>query len=329
MNISTKERKSISAFLDKFKSNTFDESDIKLFLIEIREYLKEETFLRELSDFIAHGTRNQGLCFTAVLSRHMRMYSSRKRIKELMDSGFFEENKDKPESFFSRKFLDYIDFKKISKKDFKIYITDALEDLDEDFVEEQTTYKKEFIRMLISISYKQENGYHILKSNLKKESVRIMDELLLFIRGAITTKSVFTQKEIISDFIKISSKLNSEDLSKPQYRQSKDDLIVCIMAMLHDRRFKLDKNETANCYLHVENGNINFENLPNDQKKWTLNVNVKAANFGFPIITSDLKPENYIPNFDKLYGSALTMESVKEVYTKRNHQGKLELISNL
>lgn len=327
MNISTKERKSISTFLDKFKSNTFDENDIKLFLIEIREYLKEETFLRELSDFIAHGTRNQGLCFTAVLSRHMRMYSSRKRINELMDSGFFEENKDKPESFFSRKFLDYIDFKKISKKDFKIYVTDALEDLDEDFVEEQTTFKKEFIRMLISISYKQENGYHILKSNLKKESVRIMDELLLFIRGAITTKSVFTQKEIISDFIKISSKLNSEDLSKPQYRQSKDDLIVCIMAMLHDRKFKLDDDALAHCYLNVENSNMDATVLDKADKKWSLNVNVNAGNFMFPIVTSNIRPEDYIKNFTSQYSSSITMEPIHEVYTERTSNGKLYLIA--
>lgn len=329
MEISPKEKKSITAFLDKFKINTFEENDIKLFLIEVREYLNEETFLRELADFIAHGTRNQGMCFTAVLSRHMRMSSYKKRVNELMTKEFMEANKDKPESFFSRKFLDYIDFRKISNKDFKIYIIDALEDLDEEFLEEQTKFKKEYVRHLISVSYTKVNGFHVLKPNLTKEAVFIMDELLLFIRGAITTKSVFTQEEILTDFVKISSKFDNDEFSKPQYKQSKDDLIVCIMAMLHDRRFKLNNGETANCYLHVENGNVNFETIPNEQKKWTLNVNVSADNFGFPIITSDIKPKNYITNFNELYGSGLTMESVTEVYTKRNSNGKLELINNL
>lgn len=326
MDISAKEKKSIQQFLEKFRLNTFIENDIKLFLIEVREYLKEETFLRELADFIAHGTRNQGLCFTAVISRHKRMNSYKKRVNELMNSGFVEENKDKPESFFSRKFLDYIDFKKISNKDFKVYITDALEDIDEEFLYEQTRYKKTYIKNLISSSYKREKGFHVLKLNLTKKEVFIMDELLLFIRGAVTTKAVFTQDEIIKDFKVISSKFDKEILISPKWKQASNDLMVCIIAMLHDRRFKLDEDDVANCYLNVENDNPNFEDLRYENKEWKLNVNVSADNFGFPIITTNINPEHYINDFKNLYGSSLTMERIKEVYTMREETGKLLLV---
>jgi len=61
MNISIKTKTSINSHLDKIKNDTFQEVDIKLLLIDIREHIREETLLRELADFIAHPSRTRGI----------------------------------------------------------------------------------------------------------------------------------------------------------------------------------------------------------------------------------------------------------------------------
>ncbi len=325
MNIPEKERKSIANFFDKFKANTFLENDLKLFLIEVREYLNGETFLRELADFIAHGTRNQGMCFKAVKSRHMRMSSMGRRMKDIMTDEFMEKNKGKPDSFFSRSFLNYLDYRKISLKDFKIYFTYSLDDLEESFVMKQTGMDKARINGIIKSSYQREGNYMFLDHNLSEEKKLLIEELLLFIRGAITTQAVFTQKQIEKDFKMVASKFSNSEF-KEDHSQAMNDLMVCIMAMLHDKQFKLDNHSFAHCYLNIQNKNNIMEELQ-ASTEWEINVNVNAANFSFPLITSEINPANYIENFDQDRYAWTYSEAMTEIYTRRDKDGKLRLVN--
>ncbi len=55
------------------ENGLFDEDDIKLLLIEIREKLKDETFLKEICHFVAHSERNSGICHKKVDVRYAKL----------------------------------------------------------------------------------------------------------------------------------------------------------------------------------------------------------------------------------------------------------------
>ncbi len=50
----------------EIENGTFDEDGVKLLLIEIREKLKGETFLKEICHFVAHSDRDKGICHKKV-----------------------------------------------------------------------------------------------------------------------------------------------------------------------------------------------------------------------------------------------------------------------
>ena len=72
----------------------FSEDDVKLFLIEIREELSTEKFLREICDFVAHPKRNRGICHSRVDSRYAKMKFNKEGAKNI--EPLIRENPDKP-----------------------------------------------------------------------------------------------------------------------------------------------------------------------------------------------------------------------------------------
>jgi hypothetical protein len=84
-----------------------------------------------------------------------------------------------------------------------------------------------------------------------------LDDLLKFIRGTITGNPAFTQKEIIDDFIRGLKKLNNElnhKLDLKKIKEHKNDLIVCILSLVHDSTFKLFDGKTGFVFLSITNG---------------------------------------------------------------------------
>ena len=55
----SKQAHTIQQHLNKIQNKTFDESDIKVFLIDVRETLSNST-LREICDSVAHSSRDKG-----------------------------------------------------------------------------------------------------------------------------------------------------------------------------------------------------------------------------------------------------------------------------
>lgn len=61
----------------------FSEDDVKLFLIEIREELITQKFLREICDFVAHPKRSRGICHSRVDSRYAKMKFNKEGAKNI------------------------------------------------------------------------------------------------------------------------------------------------------------------------------------------------------------------------------------------------------
>ncbi|EGR0111317.1 hypothetical protein ACTNRH_004333 [Vibrio vulnificus] len=47
-------KNSIESFLRKFEQREFDQQDVKLFFVDVRDYSEKSSFAREIGDFIAH-----------------------------------------------------------------------------------------------------------------------------------------------------------------------------------------------------------------------------------------------------------------------------------
>ena len=66
MDCSIKTKLSIQKNLDSIIKKEFTESNIKELLIDIREFISENAILREMADFMAHPTRDKGLCHSDI-----------------------------------------------------------------------------------------------------------------------------------------------------------------------------------------------------------------------------------------------------------------------
>jgi hypothetical protein len=108
---------SLNRSLQKIAADQFDEYDIKMLLIDVREYLREETFLREVADFVAHPQRERGICHKAINARYAKMKMASEGTKKLIESNIMTREPNKPDNFYSDKILNYISLPTISKDD--------------------------------------------------------------------------------------------------------------------------------------------------------------------------------------------------------------------
>jgi hypothetical protein len=236
------------------EDDLFDEDTIKLLLIEIREFLKHETFLKEICHFVAHPERDSGICHKKIDSRYAKLKFIEENTKKVLTPEFIETNKDKPESFFMDAILGYIKTDKIDEQIFKLLIIGGIEDIDNNLFLKHYNLNKKRVKDLISKSYFLHNKEYQIQPSLSDMEWRRMDSLLKFIRGTITGKPAFSQEEIFNDFIRALKKLGSDigyicDTKKIKVQEK--NIIVCILAILHDSKFKLFDNTFGSGVLSV------------------------------------------------------------------------------
>lgn len=273
--------------ITSIEMGSFDEDDVKLLLIEIREKLKGESFLREICDFVAHSERNKGICHKKVDVRYAKLKLAEENTKKILTSDFIEKNKDKPESFFTDAILNYVQVEKIEKGLFELLILSGIDDIENELFLKYYKLNKHQIKRLVAKSFKLVNGFYSPKTTLTQSEFLIIDDLLKFIRGIIPGKPAFTEKEIIGDFILGLKKLSIELKYKPDFNKIKEnqsDLIVCIISLLHDSTFKLFDGSTGTGFISLHPQ----DNEPN------ICLMSYTGNFSFPLISTEIKANKYI-----------------------------------
>lgn len=226
----------------EIEKGLFDEDDIKLLLIEIREKLKDETFLKEICHFIAHSDRDKGICHKKVDVRYAKLKFVDENTRKILTPDFIEKNRNKPERFFTDAMLNYIDSDKIEKTQFELLILSGIDDLENAHFLKYYKLNKKQIKRIISNAYRLIDGYYVIKDTLKQAEYLFIDDILKFIRGTVSGKPAFTENEIINDFIHGLKRLCSEIKYEADFnkiKENKDDLIVCIISLLHDSTFRL------------------------------------------------------------------------------------------
>jgi len=269
------------------ESGIFDEDDIKLLLIEIREKLKGESFLKEICDFVAHSDRNKGICHKKVNVRYAKLKLAEDNFKRILTSDFIEKNRNLSERLFSDKVLSYIQNEKIQKDLFELLILSGIDDIEDELFLKYYKLNKSQVVRLIKKSYKLDKSFYIQKNILTQTGLVILDDLLKFIRGTVTGKPAFSEQEIIDDFILGLKRLSAELNYKPDFdkiKMNKSDLIVCIISLLHDSTFKLFDGATG----------IGFISLHPQDNEPEICLMSDAGNFIVPLITTNVKASDYI-----------------------------------
>lgn len=104
-----------------------------------------------------------------------------------------------------------------------------------------------------------------------------------FIRGTITGKPAFEQSEIIQEINKAVKEFCIRYSFVPIILSDEalDDLVLCILCILHNATFELFDGAKGLSFLSVEKNQ-----QAEDQS--TLSLYAQTENFSFPIISSDL-----------------------------------------
>jgi uncharacterized membrane-anchored protein YjiN (DUF445 family) len=320
--MNSKASKKLKERLETINGGTFDEDDIKLLLIEIRDYLQGESILREVCDFIAHPKRNKGICHRRIDSRYAKQFFAKKRTQELINEKVFENNHDKPWSFFSDQILDYIKTDKIEKNLFETIIKEGIEEIDDELFQKYYGLRKNEVKSMISKFYVRDKSGYSLKKGISKKSYFLIDELLKFIRGTFTGKSAFDQSEIEIDILNAIERLTKElsltvDLN--EFKKHLSDIIVCILCIIHDTNFELFDKKIGQSYLSVH--------PTEDHKTFTLGLVVNTDGFVFQIISTSIDSKTYLDNID-IELDTLTMSQIPWCFSTRDKDGKLRLTKN-
>lgn len=313
-----KVKSNISRRISQIESSSFSEDDIKLFLIEIRDYLEDETFLREVCDFVAHPRRNKGICHKRIDSRYGKQKFAKEGVEKIADPSFINAHKDKPDSFFTDQILSYIETNKIDKILFNIIIIEGINEIDNYLFIKFYGKNKEEIERIIRNSYRKEGKNYILNSSVSDDNKRFLDDVLKFIRGTITGKAAFNQSDIkeqlISGLTRISNQANiSINISKVEDNFS--DLMVCILCILHDAQFNLFDESKAHSFISIEKGKSG---------ELELCLRADANNFSFPIVSTNIPISEYVKETEEAL-LAMEFKELPYIRANRNEAGNLEL----
>ncbi len=312
MSESIKLRNSIIEKFDQVKNDSFDESTIKALLIDIREYIKSEAILRELADFIAHPRRDRGISHKLLNSRYAKLSLVEEQLKRIEEGDGWKNIKT--EWDYSHAVLSSISVDKIESKLFKILFIDGIEDIAE------ATLKKYYkmgrkgrkdILKILDVSYFQSDGYHILK-NIKHRT--IIEDILKFIRGAVSGKSAFEESTLVKDLESAVKNMigvfNIDSTYLQSFKAQRKNIVLCIMCLLHDARLTFYDGNEARIFLTL-----------NDKR---LALATEGTVFQFSFFTSSLEIQSFITQEE-----FLDIDEHKElpwINAKRNLEGKLVLI---
>jgi hypothetical protein len=311
--------------LRKLENNTFDENDIRLLLIEIRDLLKKESFLREVCNFIAHPERDKGICHARINSRHAKMKFYKESSQKLKDAGVFEQNLDKPWEFFSEQLLAYIETPRIEKQLFEILIKEGIEEIPEELFLEYYKLPKAKLKEFVLKAYNIKNGFYILSPIIKGKSYLFIDDLLKFIRGTITGTSAFNQTDIENDFkqgikrIIINEKI---EIDFKRIENSLESIVVCIISILHEADFTLFDKSIAKSYVTVGR-----ETSKKDDQILYLSLYAETDNLSFPVISTSILATKYIKATNEEIGE-FELKPMPWIIANRNNENILELRKN-
>lgn len=296
MDYSIKLRFSIIKNLNSIVNKDFTESNIKELLIDIREFIPQFEILREVADFVAHPFRDRGLCVSAI-----DIFYAKLKLRLPQDNP-----------------LDF-NGEKIPKKLFETLLVQGVHNINDQELIKETGLTKQILQKIINKNYKTREHFAYLDNRYKlEEMVRGVN----YIFKHLEVNEVFSQDELIKQF-KASINIVQEYFTLQgsfvnAIEENANDILVCIMALLHDARITLFDKTVGKMEMTIVPEKEKMKQLQYDELHIGLTASVTIENkshikLQFCVIKSDAKAINYIEGF----GIETYQNTLKEIITSR------------
>lgn len=333
--MSIKIKHAIENCLKSIEQKTFDENTIRTLLITSREYLKIDSLIRELAHFIAHPKRNQGIFHKKVNSRYTKFKLVQSHVLNF-DLNYIRE-KISTEDELSDFMLGGIDVNKVEEQIFKILYKDGLEDIEEDHLLKYTGFTKNQAEEVLNSYYTKNKNYYYLNVLETEKRISLLqtlpedgetntliqnatelvskirtriDILQKVLRGYIHFNSVFDEETLSNEFQNsFSEVLTTFEIDKsylPVIAKNIDDILLCLMTLLHDSKFIFyDKNE-SNIFLCLHTNSLELSERKSNQSEteflyengalalYLTCYTYEQKTLSFPLFVSRLKIKNYL-----------------------------------
>ncbi len=339
--MSTKVKQALIKCFNNIENKTFDEDTIRTLLFVLREHINHDSLIKELAHFIAHTERDKGVFHKKINSRYTKL----KLVEEQAAKNDISDlrKKIKTEDELSDFMLGGVSVDKIEAKLFNILYSDGLDDLPESHLLKYTGFNKVDVKGLLEQYYIRKDGYYYLTTNTTQNLINAfktlpnskynpneeaelagqihhanetvkkirstLDRIQKVIRGAIFFNSVFEtktfHKEIEKDISKIMDKFGIDKKYLDHIKTNGDDILLCIMTLLHDCKFTFFDKAEARIFLcfylqynfeEAQKPNYNYDKLLYDNGVLALYISEKKITF--PLFVSELLIKNYLPYAD-------------------------------
>lgn len=356
--MSVKVKQAIVKCLSQIESKTFDEYTIRTLLIVSREYIGNEGLMKELAHFIAHPVRNQGMFHRKMNSRYAKLNLVDEQVSKLSDKTV--QARLKKEDDLSDFMLGAISVEKIDSKLFKVLYSDGLEDMPESHLVKYAGFNKLDAKSILENAYVKKDGFHYLKTNSTEKLIKAfndlpnskydpirelelaeqikqmgesankikkaIDRIQKVIRGVIYFTSVFEKGdlsvEIQSALLRLIEQFDIDRKYIKVINDNIDDILLCIMTLLHDCKFVFyDKNEarTFLCFylatddMRISRDSSEVSKILYDDGVIALYMSYKSwgKTMTFPFFVSNLAVKNYMSK--EVYDANASASSMAEV----------------
>jgi hypothetical protein len=254
MNIPDKIKRSIEKRLEEIKLNTFSSDTVKLLLIEVREYLPQSSPLREIAHFVAHPERDRGAILETVNYAYNR---SRVLFRQL------DGNK--------------------SGEGLELNIDQLPVDIYETVVWHFSRIKpnaSKLTRFRRSFAFDKAIDLYRPRRLITEEVIKHIREAI----GIVSLQTAFSQEDVVRE---LSSAVKNVGLGiySAAIHEQQNQIMICILSMLHQSLLILKDGNTAEAYL-------SSDSILDDEGKVFLAAAVKTdlshASIAFTLISSQV-----------------------------------------
>lgn len=200
------DRLDLQKTISKLETNNFDYKDIKSILIDLREYSEHKSVFREVSHFVAHKKRDQGIIYSNVEGHFCNFY-----LSCLITFKMCENNPMiRPEPIM------------------RVAMLFRAERQSKDFYKKHNIQKDKFIRQIKENLTVQPEGNYQWKGTQK------FCDIANDIMSSFEFKCLFHSTDLIKGFL---HELKRNKFQYDEQKIDKDRLVLIIMVLLHDTEY--------------------------------------------------------------------------------------------
>lgn len=295
MKIPDKIKRSIERRLEEVQLETFSQDTIKLLLIEIREYLPSYSVLREIAHFVAHPERDRGSILETVNYAYNRSRVLFRQLDGNKTGKGLELDIDRlPLDIYETVVWHFTHIKPNASK--------------------LQRFRRSFVLDKVRDSYRP-------RKPITDMIIKHIQEAI----GILSLQSAVSQADMIQEVVAAVKSVGLGTYSEFILARQ-NQIMICILSMLHQSLFILKDGNTAEAYL-------SSDSIMTDEGKVYLAAAVKTelspVSIQFTLISSEVTIKESFSDsmFDMKFGfPRISLNKSDHIEAVRNEQGKIVFV---